>query len=413
MVECWLPYGNTEVFTTVNIRDLLGVAEPIHQDPTASPKEIVLKALSEPRGGKKLHELIGQDCSVAIALEGSITPSVVVPTLTVIIEQLVNLIIPKDKITVILANGSRGKSSVNLIKAIKGADELKGVAIVEHTKSSKSLIDVGKTNKGTTVLIEASYAEANLKIAIGEVNVDAYTGFTGAHTTIFPGIAALTSIEANRRLYYKGDVKPAVMELNPVKEDVFEAVKLAGIDMAFNLVVSNQGKLLSAFAGNFEETLGQSVYQLGSGYVVEAVAGADIIIVSAGGARFDHDLYSATWALQGANKLAKKGAAIILLAECIGGLGADSYINLAGVDQIGELERRYQIGSEALQLIKTITTKNDIWLVSSLPHILVEPLGLKTARTANEAYDKACEQRRSRRTLVIPYGCSTITNITS
>jgi lactate racemase len=395
------------------MRDLLGVAEPIHQDPTASPKEIILKALSEPRGGKTLQELIGQDCSVAVALEGSLTPSITVHTLTVLVEQLVNLIIPKEKITIILANGTRGKSSATLIKAIKGTEGLRDLTIVEHTKSSKSLIDVGITNKGTTVSVDASYAEATLKIAIGEVNVDAYTGFTGAHTAIFPGIAALTSIETNRRLYFKGDIKPAVMELNPVKEDAFEAVKIVGIDMALNLVVSNQGKLLAAFAGNFEETLGQSIYHLGSSYVVEAVAGADIIIVSAGGARFDHDLYSATWALQGANKLAKKGAAIILLAECIEGLGADSYINLAGVDQLGELERRYQIGSEALQLLKTTTTKNDIWLVSSLPHLLVEPLGLRTARTANEAYDKACEQRRSRRTLVIPYGCSTVTNITS
>lgn len=397
----------------MNLRDLLGVAEPIHQDPTASPKEIVLKALSEPRGSKTLQELIGQDCSVAVALEGSLTPSVTVHTLTVLVEQLVNLIIPKEKITIILANGTRAKSSANLIKAIKGTEGLRDLTIVEHTKSSKSLIDVGATNKGTTVSVEASYAEATLKIAIGEVNVDAYTGFTGAHTAIFPGIAAQTSIEANRRLYFKGDVKAAVMELNPVKEDAFEAVKIVGIDMALNLVVSNQGKLLAAFAGNFEETLGQSIYHLGSSYVVEAVAGADIIIVSAGGARFDHDLYSATWALQGANKLAKKGAAIILLAECIEGLGADSYINLASVDQLGELERRYQIGSEALQLLKTTTTKNDIWLVSSLPHLLVEPLGLRTARTANEAYDKACESRRSRKTLVIPYGSSTVTNITS
>jgi hypothetical protein len=33
---------------------------------------------------------------------------------------------------------------------------------------------------------------------------------------------------------------------------------------------------------------------------------------------------------------------------------------------------------------------------------------LKVARTANDAYDVALENRRGRRTLVLPYGCSTV-----
>ena len=35
-------------------------------------------------------------------------------------------------------------------------------------------------------------------------------------------------------------------------------------------------------------------------------------------------------------------------------------------------------------------------------------LGVTVARTANEAYTKASDGRRGRRTLVIPYGCATV-----
>jgi nickel-dependent lactate racemase len=203
------------------------------------------------------------------------------------------------------------------------------------------------------------------------------------------------------------------MELNSVKEDAFEAVRLAGIDFALNLSVGYQGKLLACYAGSFDETLGMAVYGLGSSYQVEASAGADIVVVSAGGSKFDYDLYSAAWALQSAGKLAKKGAAIILLAECSDGLGADGFASLAGIDQPEEFERRYQLGAEAMQLLKATAAKNEVWLVSSLPRLYVEPLGVKMAQTANEAYARACEQRRSKRTIVIPYGCSSIPNISA
>lgn len=411
MVECWLPYGNTEIYITVNIRDLLGVAEPIHQEPTSTPREIMLKALSETRSNKKLQDIVVPDCSVTISVEGTTTPNIATQVLSVLVEQLVNLIVPKDKITIILANGQREKSIQDLIQAIKETDDLKGINILEHVKSSESLISIGKTNKGTPVTIEKAYHEAKVKIGIGEVHVDAYTGFTGAHTSIIPGIAAPTTIEANRKLFFKGDIKPGIIEFNSIKEDAFEVVKQAGLDMAINLVVNPQGKLLTAYAGDFEETFGQAIYSLGSSYQIETSLGADIIIVSAGGSKFDYDLYSATWALQGASKVAKKGAAIILLAECLGGLGVDSYSNLANIDQRNEFERRFQLGAEALQFLKATSEKNEIWLVSSLPRLFVEPLGINMARTANEAYEKVCESRRSHRTVIIPYGCSTIPNI--
>ena len=98
----------------------------------------------------------------------------------------------------------------------------------------------------------------------------------------------------------------------------------------------------------------------------------------------------------------------MLLAECPEGLGAETFSTLAQVDQQSELERRYALGAEALQVLKAATFKSQVFLVSSLPKYMVEPLGVTVARTANDAYTKASDGRRGRRTLVIPYGCSTV-----
>jgi nickel-dependent lactate racemase len=132
------------------------------------------------------------------------------------------------------------------------------------------------------------------------------------------------------------------------------------------------------------------------------------MLVSAGGTEFDRYLYSAIWALNTVESLVKKNGAIILLAECSDGLGAETFTTLARVEQLSEFERRFSLGAEALQMLKRILRNNRVILVSALPGYLVEPLGVEVARTANEAYERVVRSRRGRKTLVVPYGCSTI-----
>jgi len=408
LVECWLPYGDTEVYVTIDIKDLLSIAEPIRQESKLHEKEIIAVALAEPRGSKKIEELVGSDCTVAIVVEGTTSPSNAIPVLTLIVTQLVNLIVPREKITIIIANGVRGRSGKGLVKAIHEADDLKGVNILEHNYATSSFTNLGETRQKTPVLINRTYSEAKIKIAMAEVQVDGYTGFTGAHTAIVPGLASESTIEANRRLLLKGDVKPGIIEANHVKEDAIEAAKIVGCDLAIQLVSNHQGKLLSAFVGSLEETWGQAIYALGASFQVNADAGADIVVVSAGGSKHDYNFYSASWALQWPTRLVKKGGTIILLAECSEGLGAESFSTLARVEQQAEIERRYALGAEGVQLVKAATAKCQLYVVSSLPKYMVEPLGAAVARTANDAYEKAIEGRRGRRTLVVPYGCSTI-----
>jgi hypothetical protein len=65
----------------------------------------------------------------------------------------------------------------------------------------------------------------------------------------------------------------------------------------------------------------------------------------------------------------RKGGAIILLAECPEGLGSESFTTLAHIEQQSELARRYALGAEALQVVKSATAKCQVFLVSSLPKV--------------------------------------------
>ena len=90
----------------------------------------------------------------------------------------------------------------------------------------------------------------------------------------------------------------------------------------------------------------------------------------------------------GVSSIAKKGATIILLAECADELGAEGLETLAQVDTLSELRRRYMLGARAVHLIKSVLRRNEVILVSALPGYLAEPLGLSVERTASDAFEK-------------------------
>jgi hypothetical protein len=152
----------------------------------------------------------------------------------------------------------------------------------------------------------------------------------------------------------------------------------------------------------------KAVEALGDSHRLRAEPDADIHVVSAGGDRFDYDLYNAVWALQGIAPLVKRGATIIFLAECTQGLGAEGLESLAQVDTLAELRRRYMLGARAVYTIKSALRGNEVILVSALPSYLAEPLGFTVERTANAAFQRVMERRRNRRTLVVTHGVSSV-----
>jgi nickel-dependent lactate racemase len=227
---------------------------------------------------------------------------------------------------------------------------------------------------------------------------------------VIPGLSSINTIKEYRKIYFDSGVAPGIIELNPIKEDVLDAINKTQIDYALNFVTNNEGKIIAIHGGGYEESWGKAINSLIDLPDVSTEGSADIVIISAGGAPFDQNLYQASWALINASKAVKKNGTIVLLAECVTGLGADAFTKLARVVESSELKRRYMYGAEALDLMKQVLKNNKIILVSALPTYLVESIGLDVARTANDAYKMAMQSRRGRKTVVIPYGCKTIWN---
>ena len=407
MVDCWLPYGNTEVYVTVELEALVGIADPKLVEPEKTSGELITDALMEPYG-KTLEELVQPGVEVAIAVDIYSNPHAVIQALIEVTKMLVELIVPKERMTIILGNGENEKENTAIRSAIRETPELNGITLIDHNRTTGNNVTLEETHRGTPVEINRRYLEASLKIAIGETRLDPLTGYAGAHSAVVPGLASNETIKGYRRKYMDSPSTMGSLELNSIKEDVFEALGKTGIDFALNIVTNKEGKVLAVHGGGYEESWGKAINSLADQYEVKTESGADIVIISAGGGAYDESLYPAMWALLNGSKAAKRNGTIVLLAQCMTGLGAEAFTQLARVNESDELKRRYTYGAEVLDVLRQIQKTSRVILVSALPNYLVESLGMDVSRTANDAYQRAIQSRRGRKTTIIPYGCKTI-----
>jgi len=408
MVECWLPYGKTEIYVSVPLRNLLGTVEPVKGQPSPDPRRTIIESLHEPIESKRLEDLAKPGARIAVAIDGTMAPLLATSAVSAIFETLRRNDLPTSDISIVVGNGLRERSNPDLLNMIRSHGGVQDLSVIEHSRAAENLAPLGKTSIGTEVEVCNRFVEADFRIAVGEVMIDHFTGLRGAQSSVLPALSGQKTIAQSRSVSLGGEIAPGVVEGNPAHSDSMEAALLAEVDLAVNLVTNGWGELVKACSGNLEKSWEKAVMELGDSYRVKAEENADVIIVSAGGSRFDFDLYNSVWALESVSSIAKKGATIILLAECVEGLGAGGLEILSQVDTLSELRRRYMLGARAVYLIKTTLRRNEVVLVSALPSYLAKSLGFNVERTANDALKKVYERRRGRRTLVISHGCSTI-----
>ena len=408
MVECWLPYGKTEVYVSVPLRNLLGTVEPVKGQPSPDPRRTIIESLREPIESKRLEDLAKPGVRIAVAIDGTMAPLLATSAVSAIFETLRRNDLLTSDISIVVGNGLRERSNPDLLNTIRSHGGVQDLSVIEHSRADENLAPLGKTSMGTEVEVCNRFVEADFRIAVGEVIIDHFTGLRGAQSSVLPALSGQKTIAQSRSVSLGGEIAPGVVEGNPAHSDSMEAALLAEVDLAVNLVTNGWGELVKACSGDLEKSWEKAVMELGDSYRVKAEENADVIIVSAGGGRFDFDLYNSVWALESVSSIAKKGATTILLAECVEGLGAGGLEILSQVDTLSEIRRRYMLGARAVYLIKTTLRRNEVVLVSALPNYLARPLGFNVERTANDALKKVYERRRGRRTLVITHGCSTI-----
>ncbi len=339
MVDVWLPYGKTDVCIRVPARNLLGTIEPVERQGALDAKAEVERALKAPIpfGSKRLSEIAKPESKVAIVVDDGTRRAPSEAMLLPVLAELNLAGVNDENVTVIFGCGTHRAVKPEEATALLGAEALKRVRTVSHDCRAQDLVYLGTTKThGNKVHVNRVFAEADVKVLLGDVGFHYYAGYGGGRKSVLPAVSGEETIKQNHAMLLHANARTGVLEDNPVHCDMTEAARLAKIDFIVNGVATTKGEIVKAFAGDLEQAFLEAVKLVDEMYRITVDRRADIIVVSAGGHPADMNLYQAYKALDNALDAVKRGGVIILVAECPEGHG-----NQVFYDWMTRLERSH------------------------------------------------------------------------
>ncbi len=416
MVDVWLPYNKTEVCARIPTRNFLGNIEPNEKPSATDEKGEILRALNEPIGSKSLNDIVKSGNKIAIVVDDSTRPApsdIIIPPL---LERLNQLDIKDDDVTIIFGCGTHRAVKPEEVKEILGKDVAGRVKTISHNCHAKDHVYMGTTKKhGTKVYVNKIFAEADVRILTGDIEMHYYAGFGGGRKSVLPAVSNIATIQHNHSLTLHPEARTSILEGNPVHEDMIEAARVVKTDFILNVVANSEGKIVKAFAGDLEDAFYEGVKLVEEMYKVPIDRRADIVVVSPGGYPADINLYQAYKAIDNALESVKRGGVIVLVAECSEGYGNEvfyewmaRYKDLKSVQR--QIKKNFDLGGyKAYRLLQALQ-KSQIILVSTMPdYYAVNVFKLRTARALNDALDNAFKiAGRNAKVWAIPHGHMTL-----
>ena len=396
-------------------KNLLGVLHANEVAPGLTGEAEVRRALTEPIGSPRLGDIVRSGEKIAIVTSDITRPMPTYQVMPALLDELYAAGVKAEDITLVFALGSHRKHTDEERKKLAGERAWKEIACVDSDPAD--CVHMGVTAAGTPVDITRAVAEADRRICLGNIEYHYFAGYSGGAKAIMPGVSTRDAIQSNHSMMVRPEACAGALETNPLRMDIEEAGTLCGIDFILNVVLSEHKEIIRAVAGHPVKAHRAGCAFLDRLYLKELPQGADIVLVSQGGAPKDLNLYQTQKALDNARHAVNPGGVIVLIGSCREGLGervfeewmTRSESPRAMIERIG---RDFQLGGHKAAAIAMTLEKADVYLVSDLEPDFVRSIFLTPQPSVQAALDAAFEKLGPDATaLAMPYGGSTLPRI--
>lgn len=306
----------------------------------------VTSALRNPIGSPPLSDLVGP-CGTAVILADDLTRAT--PQKEILPPLLASLNaagVPDWNVTVIVALGTHRYMTEHEIRARVGEEVYCRVRVVNHLwQDPVTFVDLGCTARGTPVKVNAAACEADLLIGTGSIVPHVYAGWAGGAKIVQPGIcSAETTARTHCMAADTGDLLGVAGHVeNPVRHEIEEVARLAGLKFILNVVSDAGGAPAWVGAGDPVQTHRAGVATAKEIYVREIPGPADIVLVDAQPATKDY--WQGIKALAHAQRGLKRGGVAILVGGFPEGI-APTHPEMArhARESYGNIERAWGAG---------------------------------------------------------------------
>jgi nickel-dependent lactate racemase len=423
-----MKYGKTKIDVSIPQENLLGIIASNKEIRNKTEEEVVLEALDKPIESNKLREIVNKGDKVCIVIS-DITRAWQKMNfyLPYIVEELEKADIREEDIIFLCATGTHRKQTKKEHGILLGEKLAKRFQVIDHDCMDKdNLVYLGTTSFGTPVSINKIALECDHIIITGAIVYHDMAGWGGGRKSILPGISSYESIMANHALALNkklGEgsnlkVRCGNAATNPIHQDMLEAAKLVKPSYLFNVIMDEKGNIIKAVAGDYIKAheIGRRIVDEIDGVVINEKA--DLVIASSGGYPKDIDLYQATKTLSNAKEAAKENGTIIILSECVEGVGSDDLQKIIqdyenNVEREKAVRENFTVAKYIGYSMAEAAKSFNIIFVSGIDKSILKNINIPVVSTIDEALEITYKEKgRNLKTYLMPCGANTLPKLT-
>jgi nickel-dependent lactate racemase len=372
--------------------------------------------IDEPIGSPALAEIVRPRDRVAVVVPDATRASGSDRISSVLRDGLLRLGVRGERLSFLVGGGTHRPPTPDEVFRIVGADVARSTAVHFHDAFDEAANPrIGTTPRGTPVEIDRLLAECDHVILVGAISFHYFAGFSGGRKALLPACASDRSIQANHLLGFDRErlgkaegVATAVLDGNPVSEDMEDAARLFGPSFLVNTVLDASGRIVGIYAGDWFAAHRRGCADYLAAHSVVAPERRPVVVASAGGAPRDVNLIQSHKALEHACVLLEDGGDLVLVAECGEGLGAADFLDWfapgTAAGMAGRLVNGYRIHGQTAWGIRWKSERYRVRLVSGLPPDQVRRMGMEPYASPEDAM-AACGNGRG---WILPQGLATL-----
>lgn len=305
------------------------ILKPVGLEVLGDIRSALAKALDNPEGTGCIQALVDGTSPRRVAL--GVTDDVVPEYLEILLPNILDSVLcacpdlAPSQVTIITRKGDGRLPGAEKFKSILRREAARGFRVISHDPVLSRLADFGSTKRGIPVQINADFAQADLKLLIGQLYPHQLVGFTGGATAAASGCAGTETLEAMNRLMLDESCTLGCLERQPLREELAEAFDLAGIDLVLGLILDPDKQPVRILANAPDKVLRTAAGICSDYFGVAVDSRFDIVLAATGrtsGGDIPHHLRKA---LLTVSQVVKEGGKVLVLTGCSQGMGDDIY----------------------------------------------------------------------------------------
>ncbi|MHA1727683.1 MAG: nickel-dependent lactate racemase [Promethearchaeota archaeon] len=373
-----MPYGKSFISIEItkenfdNFKDIIEIS-PKYVRGLTNPIKSFINSLNNPVSSNSLKEIIkkkkkGGKIAVVVDDHTRKFPNkLIIPPFLKYCEDSG---VKKEEMVFIVASSTHKAPTQEQMNKLFG-NILQGYRIEISNQKNGKFKKVGITSRGTPVLINNIYLNADIRILLTDITMHYFAGFGGDRKSILPGVAGQESVDANHKMATRFGSRTGNLKGNPVHEDMLEAAQMVGANFVVNLCMNDQNEMFYVKSGALNSAFLEATAEYKKSFTVNLKEQADLLILSQGGYPQDINYYQSMKSMHQCRSAVKKGGKILFFTECGEGIGSSvfkDWINkFKTADEVArEIERNFKQGANSAFYQYKFIERNQIFIKSEM-----------------------------------------------